>query len=289
MTDLAKCFGERTAVVTGAGSGIGEAVARLAASIGMNVVLADLDEDRLESVRAALAGDGRRVLAVPTDVRDPEAVERLAERAHQEFGSVELLVNNAGIESIGRIWEMDPDTWHRVQGINAGGVFHGIRSFVPRMGANPRPTYVVNTASVAAISNGTMNAAYFASKHSVLAMTECLYLEALESFPSMTVSVVCPAAVSTRIFEDAVTDADEDVATGAMLEAMRGHLRHDGMSSDDAARTILQGAADGTFWIMTHPEAFTQIAARRADMLSSMTPPQPYVLRVGQASPARAR
>ncbi|QIX28674.1 SDR family NAD(P)-dependent oxidoreductase [Nocardioides sp. JQ2195] len=273
MTDPRQAFGGRTAVITGAGGGIGRALSLHAADLGMRVVIADLDAARLEEVRRELSDVGATVLAVPTDVRDADAVDALAGAAHAAFGSVELLVNNAGIESVGRIWETSPETWQRMQRVNADGVFNGIRSFVPRMGASPHPTYVANVASVAAVTSGTMNAAYYASKHAVLAMTECLYLEAGEQFPRMTVSAVCPAAVRTRIFEDALTDTADPSSTDEVLDTMRGHLREDGITAEVAAERILQGVADRQFWIPTHPERFAELTSRRATMLNQLTPP----------------
>lgn len=271
-------FGGTTAVITGAGSGIGNALAHRAAALGMNVVVADVDAGRLRRVRDDLDGDGATVLGVPTDVRDASSVDALADAAYGAFGSVGLLVNNAGIESAGWIWEMTPEHWHRVQGVNSGGVFHGIRSFVPRMGADPGASSIVNIASVAAVGSGTMNAAYYASKHAVLSMTESLYLECQQRFPQVGVSVVCPAAVSTRIFTDAISDrgataATGDSATSQTLTMMRGHLRDEGITAPDAARLIFEGAASGRYWIPTHPERFAAIAGRRVKMLTDLTPP----------------
>lgn len=263
-----------TAVITGAGNGIGAGLARHAASVGMRVVLADIDTDRLAQVEAELTESGASVLAVPTDVRDPEALVALADAAYGAFGSVELLVNNAGLESVGRIWEMSPESWQRMLRVNLDGVFHGIRAFVERMGADPAPSYIVNVASVAAITSGPMNSAYYASKHGVLALTECLHTECAEVFPQLQVSVVCPAAVTTSIFEDAMTDSAEQADTQEMLSVMRGHLREDGISPAQAAQMIFAGVADGQFWITTHPERFSEIAARRAAMLVDRTPPR---------------
>lgn len=279
MPDLQDTFSGRTAVITGAGSGIGAALAQLATEVGMQVVLADVDAERLEQVRAALAGSGADVIAVPTDVRDPDAVDALATAAYDAYDSVELLVNNAGLESVGLIWEMSPESWQRMQRVNVDGTFHGIRSFVGRMGANPLPSYVVNVASVAAISSSALNSAYHASKHAVLALTECLHIECGDAFPQVNVSVVCPAAVTTRIFDDAMTDTADAPATREMLEAMRGHLRDDGITAGEAARRILEGAAERRFWIPTHPERFAEIATRRAAMLTDLAPPQGNVAR----------
>ncbi|MEU1525422.1 SDR family NAD(P)-dependent oxidoreductase [Nocardia rhamnosiphila] len=141
-----------TAVVTGAGSGIGEAAARRAAALGMQIVLADLSAARIDALAADLRAAGRSVLAVPTDVRDQAAVEALAEATYDEFGEVTVLLNNAGIESVGYTWEVPADEWRRVIDVNLLGVYHGIRSFVPRMGADPRPSQIVNTCSVGGIA-----------------------------------------------------------------------------------------------------------------------------------------
>lgn len=270
-------FAGETAVITGAGSGIGNVLARYAARLGMNVVLADHDQDRLRHADDELDGHGAAVLAVPIDVSDPASVDTLAEAAYDAFGSVGLLVNNAGIESAGWIWEMSPQHWHRVQHVNPGGVFHGIRSFVPRMGADPRPSHIVNVASVAAVGSGTGNAAYFVSKHAILSMTESLYLECADRFPQINVSVVCPAAVATRIFTDALVDETSGDASNSTadqtLPRMRGHLRDEGLTAAEAARHIIASAAAGRFWITTHPDHFAAIAGQRARMLTSLTPP----------------
>lgn len=248
-------------------------MSRRAAQIGMRVVLADIDAARLEAMRSELSDAGAEVRAVRTDVRDADAVEALADAAYAAFGSVRLLVNNAGLESVGRLWETSTQTWQRMQRVNVDGVFHGIRSFVPRMGAQPGATYVANVASVAAVTSGTMNGAYYASKHAVLAMTESLYLEAREAFPRLSVSVVCPAAVATNIFDDALSDSVDEPATDAELGVMRKHLRENGITADAAAELILGGVAERRFWIATHPERFAEITARRARMLTDLTPP----------------
>ena len=279
MTDPTPHLG-RTAVVTGAGSGIGHAIAHRAASLGMNVVLADVDPARLEAAVTHVRTVGGAAIGVVTDVSDADSVDRLAEAAYDEFGSVDVLVNNAGVESVGYIWDMTPDVWARVQRTNADGVFHGIRSFVPRMGADQRPSHVINIASVAAIATGTLNAAYFASKHAVLAMTECLHLEAAERFPHLKVSVVCPGAVTTQIFADAaaVGAPGDNAASTQMLDALRGHLAQNGITPEDAASTILDHLDRDGFWIQTHPDDFAAFAGRRATMLAEQTPPPPPLM-----------
>jgi NAD(P)-dependent dehydrogenase (short-subunit alcohol dehydrogenase family) len=263
----------RTAVVTGAGSGIGRGLALHAARLGMNVVVADIDPGRLDEVAAEVRAAGASGLAVVTDVSDAAAVDRLADAAYAEFGEVALLVNNAGIESVGHVWDLSPDTWARMMRINTDGVFHGIRSFVPRMGAAPDRSHVVTMASIASVATGPLNAAYFASKHAALALTECLYLECLEGFPQLRVSVVCPSAVTTRIFEDAALADSAAQAPGQMMAWLREHVSSNGLTPEAVAETVFAGLEAGDFWILTHPEEFDALAQRRAAMLAGRTPP----------------
>ncbi|WP_137723975.1 SDR family NAD(P)-dependent oxidoreductase [Prescottella subtropica] len=255
-----------TAVVTGAGSGIGAAAARRAAALGMNVVLADISADRIAAVTAELAGV--KVLSVPTDVRDPSAVDDLADAAYDEFGSVTLLLNNAGLESLGYTWEIPADEWRRVMDVNLSGVFHGVRSFVPRMGADPRPSHIVNTCSVAGVAITPRMMAYAASKHGVQALTEGLYLECAEAFPQITVSVFNPAQVATRIFEDTPVHDATTADAGYWREEIRA-----GMTADDAAARLFDGIARDDFWILTHPESFERLASKRARLLGEKLRP----------------
>lgn len=258
----------RTAVVTGAGSGIGEGAARYAASLGMNVVLADVAAERLDAVAADLRAGGAAVLAVPTDVRDADAVDALAEAAYAEFGEVTVLLNNAGLESLGFTWEVPADEWRRVIDVNLLGVFHGIRSFVPRMGADPRPSHIVNTCSVGGIAITPRMTAYAASKHGVQALTESVYLECAEAFPQIAVSVFSPGQVATRIFEDAPVHEQTAADAGFWRDQIR-----EGMTADEAAKLLFDGIARDDFWILTHPESFERLASKRARVLGEKLRP----------------
>ncbi|NKZ80273.1 SDR family NAD(P)-dependent oxidoreductase [Prescottella equi] len=258
----------RTAVVTGAGSGIGEGAARYATSLGMNVVLADVAAERLDAVAADLRADGAAVLAMPTDVRDAAAVDALAEAAYAEFGEVTVLLNNAGLESLGFTWEVPADEWRRVIDVNLLGVFHGIRSFVPRMGADPRPSHIVNTCSVGGIAITPRMTAYAASKHGVQALTESVYLECAEAFPQIAVSVFSPGQVATRIFEDAPVHEQTAADAGFWRDQIR-----EGMTADEAAKLLFDGIARDDFWILTHPESFERLASKRARVLGEKLRP----------------
>jgi NAD(P)-dependent dehydrogenase (short-subunit alcohol dehydrogenase family) len=266
-------FGGKTAVITGAGSGIGAALARHAAGLGMRLVLADVAEDRLEQVAGELA-ETTEVLAVPTDVTDAAAVERLAARAYDELGPVRLLFNNAGIESTGPLWELTSERWDLMMRVNVDGVFHGIHAFVPRMLADRGPAGIINTSSIGGLSTGPFQGAYIASKFAVLALTECLHMELQAQGAPIAVSVVTPGPVATQIFEDAVA-LEGAPGSDEYRTFMRSMLRDQGMTPDQAAAIMFEGAAAERFWIFTHPEMVDMVVRRRADLILNRTPPTP--------------
>jgi NAD(P)-dependent dehydrogenase (short-subunit alcohol dehydrogenase family) len=273
MASEEELFSGKTAVITGAGSGIGAALARHAAGLGMRIVLADVAAERLVEV-AQEVGSRAEVLVVPTDVTDAAAVEQLAARAYDELGPVRLLFNNAGIESTGPLWALTPERWDLMMRVNVYGVFHGINSFVPRMLADGAPAGIVNTSSIGGLSTGPFQGAYIASKFAVQALTECLLMELQAQDAPIAVSVVTPGPVATQIFEDAVA-LEGSPGVDGYRSTMRTMLRDEGMTPDQAASIIFEGAAEGRFWIFTHPEMVQHVVRRRADMILNGTPPTP--------------
>src|SRR5699024_8441869 len=170
----------------------------------------------------------------------------------------------AGIESVGYLWEISIETWRKVQGVNVDAVFYAVKAFLPRMAEQGRDGHIVNVSSVAAVTNAPKNGAYGVSKHAVQALTEILYVECQEKHPNISVSVVCPAAVDSQIFNDALTEgavASEDSQTE--LAEMRTYLSEHGISAEEAAKRIRAGIDSREFWIATHPERFTELARRR--------------------------
>ncbi|WP_345342862.1 SDR family NAD(P)-dependent oxidoreductase [Rhodococcus olei] len=263
----------QTAVVTGAASGIGAAVARRAAALGMRVVLADRDESALQRTAEELRDTGATVLPVVCDVRDADAVERLAVTAVDEFGPVRLLVGNAGIESTGRLWEIAPDRFERVFGVNVAGVFHGIGAFVPHMLDTAVPgqeAIVVTVASIGSVTTMPAQGAYVSSKHAALALTECLALELAQAQAPIRVAAFLPGPVDTGIY----TSADADgVAGDALRERMRDVLADRGVTPDQAAEALFAGLAAGDFWIFTDETRAAELLRARADRLQAAVSP----------------
>jgi NAD(P)-dependent dehydrogenase (short-subunit alcohol dehydrogenase family) len=193
----------RVAVITGAASGIGLALAERAAREGMTVVMADVEAKALESAAARLRERGGTVAAQRVDVSSEAEVEGLAARVYEEFGGAHLLCNNAGVISRQRAtWEFSLSDWRWLLDVNLWGVVHGIRSFVPRMLAGGDEGHIVNTASMAGLVTGGLGTAvYDATKHAVLSLTESLYRDLVVRQTKVSASVLCPGAVSTNIFE----------------------------------------------------------------------------------------
>lgn len=200
----------RTAVVTGAASGIGLALAEAFVAQGMRVVMADLDAERLAAEAARLGRDGAGgvepaeraeraegagVHAVATDVRDPQAVELLGRAAVERFGGLHVAVNNAGIVNGGNSWELPLEDWHRVLDVNLWGVIHGIRAFVPLILASGEEGHVVNTASMAAVLPRARLGPYTVAKHGVLGLSDVLRAELDQLGAPVGVSVVMPGMI----------------------------------------------------------------------------------------------
>jgi NAD(P)-dependent dehydrogenase (short-subunit alcohol dehydrogenase family) len=274
-----KDFAGKCAVITGAGSGIGAALARRAAAEGMHVVLADIALDDARAVADGIAG--AQTLVVHCDVSDEASVQALADAAWDRFGSVDLLCNNAGIVPGGRhrmVWEYTPGDWQWSLGVNLYGVIHGIRSFVPRMIATGRPAHIMNTASVAGFVSGSGSACYGAAKHAVVRATEALHAGLKEVGAPIGVTMLCPGLVATRIYDAersrpaALADGDGPPAEGAGLAGMRDELYRHATTPEQAANIAFQGIVDDRFYVFTSTSFDAAIETRARDILARNEP-----------------
>ena len=272
MEKQQQIFGGGVAVITGAGSGIGEGLARHAATLGMKVVLADISRARNEAVAQDIRAGGGEALTVETDVSDPAALDRLAARVHEHWGDVRVLVNNAGIETLGFSWELSAADWERTLGINIHGVIHGVRAFAPRMIASGKPGFIANVSSIGGLSMMPLQTSYILSKHAVLSYSECLSMEMQLINSAVQVSAILPGLVATRIFDDA-SSGSADIAA-QHRELMHGMLQDGGISPREAASRIFTQIADGEFWVSTHPEMTAECARNRAAHLVGLQRPQ---------------
>lgn len=274
-----KDFHGKTAVITGAASGIGLAMAQRFAREGMRLVLADIERDALQAAQHALRDDGAEVVAVPTDVADPTSVRALAETALQAFGQIHVLCCNAGVCSrAGLIWEQTPADWTWVFGVNVTGVANCMQTFVPILLRQDVEARIVNTASMAGLLSGPFFGVYNASKAAVVSMSETLQAElSISTAGKVRVSVLCPGMVRTRIGAsernrpDALASPDAP-ASSAPTDAATPYPGHEtGMPAPEVAEIVLQALRDDRFYILTHPE-YAEHVRTRASVIAGDRP-----------------
>jgi NAD(P)-dependent dehydrogenase (short-subunit alcohol dehydrogenase family) len=273
MAKATDVFQGGVAVITGAGSGIGEGLARTAAELGMQVALADVNVERMERVAAEIRATGATAITIATDVADPAALDRLAATVQDKLGDVRLLMNNAGIEILGLTWELPVEVWEKAIRINVLGVIHGVRAFVPRMLAAGKPAFIGNLSSIGGLGMMAVQTPYILSKHAVLSFSECLRMEMDLVRAPISVSAVLPGPISTRIFDDAATGRDRSSIEGHR-KAMNDMIRGAGsLTGKQAAEVILAGIAARDFFVSTHPEITAQMAKQRAEHLATLSTP----------------
>ncbi|HVM10369.1 MAG TPA: SDR family NAD(P)-dependent oxidoreductase [Acidimicrobiales bacterium] len=271
-----KQLGGKVAVVTGAASGIGKATATAFAREGMKVVLADVDEAALEKAAAELAEAGHEVLAVTTDVSKGEAMDALASRTVDEFGTFHVVHLNAGVATGGLSWTLTERDWQWTLGVNLWGVIHGIRAFVPRL-VEQGEGHVVNTASMAGLTSPPFMGPYNVSKHAVVTLSETLFKELQMSGGKVGVSVLCPGWVNTGIGESSrnrpVELQNEEAAASIDLGAgaLKGVLEN-GLQPEVVAQMVVDAVQTRRFYILTHDDWLPMIDARFDDIREQRSP-----------------
>jgi NAD(P)-dependent dehydrogenase (short-subunit alcohol dehydrogenase family) len=270
----------KVAVVTGAASGIGRALAERFARERMKVVLADIEEGPLAVARDALAKGGADVIAVRTDVSRREEVEALAQRTFEAFGTAHVVCNNAGVGVGGPAWQIDPADWNWILGVNLWGVVHGIRAFVPRM-VEQEEGHVVNTASIAGLTSAPRMSAYSATKQAVIAVSECLHHDlAVATGGKVRVSVVCPGWVRTNIADsernrppsgDPRASRAQSLRDRRIRESMKATIAA-GIPPEDVAESVLCAINENRFWVLTHPKTLEAVELRMRGILEGRAP-----------------
>ncbi len=258
----------RVAVVTGGAGGIGRGMALAFAEAGMDVVIADIDEDGARAVAAEIEALGQRCLPRRVDLAKPAEVEALAEETWGELGGAHLLCNNAGVTTFGMMCDGIPDAdWDWVLTVNLRGVVHGLQSFLPRMRELPGEKHVVNTASIAGISPGVFVAPYAASKHAVVGLSETLREEGAAH--GISCSVLCPNAVATGIVEaDRNRQAEFGGPSGAGNEMIAAFVAA-GLAPTYVGRMVRQAVIDDLPFIFTHADTRELVEARYERMKES--------------------
>lgn len=268
----AQVFSHGVAVITGAGAGIGAGLARRAGALGMMVVVADVDLTRAETTAREIRSAGGLADPICVDVSRAEELDRLAETVHARHGDVRLLVNNAGIETIGYSWEIPAERWDATLDINIHGVVHGVRAFAPRMLASGQEAWIANLASMGAFSVMPCQTAYIMTKHAVQAFSECLYLEMQLKGAPIHVCSIMPGMLKTSIFE-ASAGAGEPPTAAAHRRKMFEMMRDYGMDLTEGCQRIMEQVAEGRFWVHTQPDMTMSAIESRIAFFNSQQPP----------------
>ncbi len=272
MTEEERVFSGGVAVITGAGAGIGMGMARRCGEIGMTVIVTDIDKARADAVAAGIVAAGGRAEAIRVDVSKPEALDALAQDIFDRHGAVRLLVNNAGIETLGLTWEIPVERWETTLNVNIHGVVHGARAFVPHMLRARQEAWIANLASIGAFGQMPTQTAYIMSKHAIQAFSECLYLEMQVAGAPIHVSSIIPGLVKTSIFDAEAGAGEPEGATrhrATMAHVMAAH----GMDADEACRRFIAGIAAGQFWVDSHPDMTAESVERRVEFLRERKAP----------------
>ncbi|SPC05359.1 SDR family oxidoreductase [Cupriavidus taiwanensis] len=283
-----KDFSNRVAVITGGASGFGKEFARIAADLGMKLVLADVQEDALDATVAEFQARNVPVIGLRTDVSRAEQVQALADAAIEAFGQVNLLFNNAGVGAGGLIWENSQQDWEWVLGVNLYGVVHGVRIFTPLMlaAAEKDPAFqghIVNTASMAGLLNPPAMGVYNVSKHAVVALTETLYQDLGLVTEQVRCSVLCPYFVPTGISQSQrnrpaeLTNQAPPTRSQLVSQALSDKAVGAGkVTAAEVARITFDAIRDESFYIYSHPQALAPVRQRFEDIVGQRNPGDPF-------------
>lgn len=269
-------FAGKTAVITGAGSGMGKAFALRWAAEGMNVVIGDVQQDALDATVTEISSAGGSVVGVRTDVSKPADIEALADTAEAAFGPVHLVHNNAGVEGYldGPIWAATARDWEWTVGVNFWSVVYGVRTFVPRMLAHGQPGHVVNTCSMTSVVQATNM--YGITKHATIALSEVLWGDLRRAGAPIGVTALCPGTIATNLFHgsrnrpSALTDEGGSISAEGKEIRDRMHLvLAAGMPPAEVADKVVTKVRGDGLYLLTDHEWDDQVIARHEAIIAS--------------------
>ena len=272
-------FAGKTAVITGAGSGMGKAFATRWGAEGMNIVIGDIQQDALDDTVAELSAAGVPVLGLRTDVSKLPDIEALADAAEERFGKIHLVHNNAGVEGYldGPIWAATAKDWDWTLSVNLMSVIYGIRTFVPRMLAHGEPAHVVNTCSMTSvITAGNM---YGITKHATLALTEVLAGDLAAAGANIGVTGLCPGIIATNLFhgsrnrQAALSNSGGMSASGADLRDRMHATLSKGMPPSEVADKLVTAVREGALYLLTDHEWDSRVVARHEAIMAGAVGP----------------
>ena len=281
-------FKNKTAILTGAGSGFGLECARIGAKLGMNLVLADVQQDALDKTVAEMQAAGAPVLAMRVDVSNADQMKALADAAFARFGAPHFVFNNAGVGAGGLVWENSLKDWEWVMGVNVMGVVHGVHLFTPMMlaAAKADPAYqghIVNTASMAGLLNAPNMGIYNVSKHAVVSLSETLFQDLALVTDQISASVLCPFFVPTGISQSQRNRPEElKTETKPTQSQLIGQAMSDKavgsgkVTAAQVAQMVFDAISANQFYIYSHPKAIGSVQTRMEDVILARNPTDPF-------------
>ncbi len=291
----------QTAVITGAGSGFGLEASRIAASRGMNLVMADVQQDALDRAAEEMRGRGVQVLAQRVDVAKADQIEALAAATMARFGAPHFVFNNAGVGAGGLIWEHTQKDWEWVVGVNLMGVAHGVRVFTPLMlaAAEADPAYrghIVNTASMAGLLNAPNMGVYNVTKHAVVSLSETLYQDLNLVTDQVHAHVLCPFFVPTGIHQSErnrpadFADAEAKPTRSQLIaQAMSDKAVTSGkVTAAQVAQWVFDAMDEQRFYIYSHPKSLASVQVRLEDVMTPRNPTDPFAAKPELGAQLRA-
>jgi len=288
------------AVITGAASGFGLEASRIAASRGMRVVMADVQQEALDQAAGELAAQGAMVQPFRLDVSKAAEVEGLVAITLQRFGVPNFVFNNAGVGAGGLIWEHTQKDWEWVVGVNLMGVAHGVRLFTPLMlqAAKADPNWrghIVNTASMAGLLNAPNMGVYNVTKHAVVSLSETLYQDLALVTEQVHAHVLCPYFVPTGIHQShrnrpaEMKDGAKPTKSQLIAQAMTGQAVTRGkLTATDVAQFVFEAMDENRFYVFSHPKSLSGVQVRLEDIMSLRNPTDPFAAKPEIAEQLRA-
>lgn len=289
------------AVITGAASGFGWEACRRAASLGMRIVMADVQADALDAAAAQMRTQGATVLPQRVDVSRAADVDALGRATLDAFGPPNFVFNNAGVGGGGLIWEHSAQDWEWVIGVNLMGVAHGVRVFTPMMleAARRDPRWrghIVNTASMAGVLNAPNMGVYNASKHAVVSISETLFQDLSLVTSQVQAHVLCPYFVPTGIHlsernrPQALSDAEVRPTRSQLIAKAMGEkaVTRGKVSAAEVIGFVFDAMSEGRFYVFSHPGSLSGVQTRMADLLAQRQPSDPFAARPEVGAQLRA-
>ncbi len=265
-------FENKTAFVTGAASGIGLAITQTLTARGANVMMADINQDQLETAANTLREAGGNVETIMCDASSPDDIEAAAKATQAAFGNIHMLFNNAGVSLSGRPGNIPLKDWQWIVDINLMGVVYGTEAFVPLMTAHGEPSHIINTASMAGHFTIAGMAPYHATKFAVVGYSESLQVELSKT--NIGVSVLCPTWVKSNIYNTGdkrptavESGVEASAAPRGKLHAMVKGLVDNGMGADVFADLVLKSILAKRFYVFNDRAVRHEITKRRDAIL----------------------